>query len=511
MTVSTLTVVPEALASGTAPYAEPDPIRLTLLARSSDTTLQALARAARDDFPDWLQHVRPAASCKRPIRLAGTMNTVEAATGRLLSTVDTRDMPDGVLYKPCGNRRESMCPSCSARYKGDAYQIVRSLLVGGNGVPETVATHPAVFVTFTAPSFGEVHTRVVRKHTCAKRKGCDCRPEPCHARRDQPLCPHGRRLGCFARHDPGDKSLGTPLCLDCYQHNAQVVWNLASGELWRRTTIAIHRYLRRVARRLGVPGNRIRLCYGKAAKYQARGVIHFHAVIRLDGVDPDDKTAIIAPPPGIGIGDRIDAVEHAARVTAFTTDPHPTRPGGWPIAWGEQLDVRPITVAASGQVTDLMAAAYVAKYATKSTEVTGHVSGRLNDETVNLYADPDGTHTERLIEACWILGGPRDWRALRRRAHMLGFAGHFLTKSRSHPVTFQLQRNKRVVFRRAETTGPTEDTTVTEAPTLLVVNFLQFVGSGWHTTADAILANTSAALARDHQTLARQQIADLTG
>ena len=45
---------------------------------------------------------------------------------------------------------------------------------------------------------------------------------------------------------------------------------------------------------------------------------------------------------------------------------------------------------------------------------------------------------------------------------------------------------------------------------MLVVNFLQFVGSGWHNTGDAMLANTSAALAREHQTLARQQIQDLT-
>ena len=32
-------------------------------------------------------------------------------------------------------------------------------------------------------SFGTVHTRYVKKHTCAARGRCDCRPEPCHARR----------------------------------------------------------------------------------------------------------------------------------------------------------------------------------------------------------------------------------------------------------------------------------------------------------------------------------------
>jgi hypothetical protein len=99
----------------------------------------------------------------------------------ILSERSTRDLPDGVIYKPCGNRRATVCPHCSKVYQRDAYQIVRSLLVGGKGVPETVAQHPAVFPTLTAPSFGEVHTRVAQRHTCTDRRRCDCRPDPCHA------------------------------------------------------------------------------------------------------------------------------------------------------------------------------------------------------------------------------------------------------------------------------------------------------------------------------------------
>ena len=48
-----------------------------------------------------------------------------------------------------------------------------------------------------------------------------------------------------------------------------------------------------------------------------------------------------------------------------------------------------------------------------------------------------------------------------------------------------------------------------EQDTTLVVNFLQFVGAGWHTTADAMLANTSAAMAREHQETALQELATL--
>jgi len=510
VTVSTLTVAPETShVSGAAPCAEPTPALLAELARSPFAEHTALARAARPDYHRWLAHVQPAAGCTRPIRLSGLIDHIEAGTGRLLSTVSTADMPDGVIYKPCGNRRAAACPSCSETYRRDAYQLVRAGLIGGKGVPEHVAAHPAVFPTLTPPSFGEVHTRTVKRHTCVSRSRCDCRPEPCHARRDQPTCPHGAALACWARHADDDPRLGTPLCLDCYDHAAQVVWNNQAAELWRRTTIALRRHLRRLARVRGIDPDRVRLSFGKVAEMQRRAAVHFHAIIRLDGADPDDKDAILPPPPGIDAVDLVDAVEHAARATAFTTGPHPAHPGGWHIAWGEQLLTRIITIAADGQVTDGMVAAYLAKYATKSTEATGHVSARLTTDTIDLYADPQGTHAERLVNACWALGQAREWRGLWRWAHMLGFGGHFLTKSRTYSVTFTYLRNRRVIFRRTVHTGPQPADQAPVAETVLVVNFLQFVGSGWHTAGDALLANTSAAMAREHQRVAREQLAEL--
>jgi hypothetical protein len=449
----------------------------------------------------WLEHVRPAAACARPIRLAGDLYTARRTgpdSAEITSHRSTESMPDGVIYKACGNRRAAACPSCSERYKRDAYHVIRAGLVGGKGVPEHVATHPAVFPTFTAPSFGEVHTRVVKRHTCASRRRCDCRPDPCHARRSYDTCGHGVAMVCFARHEEDDKRVGTPLCLDCYDHAAQVVWNLTAGELWRRTTENLRKWLRRTARQRGLDPDRVKLSFGKAAEMQRRAVVHFHAIIRLDGRDPDNPAAILPPPPGIDAHDLVDAVARAAGMVAFTTDPHPANPNGWRIGWGDQIHTKVITVAAEGEVTDAMVAAYLAKYATKSTEITGHVSARLTDDTIDLYADPDGSHTERLIEACWILGVPRTWRGLRRWAHMLGFGGHFLTKSRTYSITFTMLREQRVQFRRTVTAGPDTATASPEQETTLVVNFLQFVGAGWHTTEDAMLANTSAALARAH-------------
>jgi hypothetical protein len=487
---------------------QPDPLQLGMLACSTDAHTQALARAAQPGYYAWLAHVQPAAGCTRPIRLAGTMTTIERETGRLLTAQDTANMPDGVIYKPCGNRRASVCPSCSQTYKRDAYQLLRAGLVGGKSVPETVATHPAVFPTFTAPSFGPVHTRNVDRHTCEDRRQCDCRPDVCYPRRaEQAECPHGARLMCFARHELGDSRIGTPLCLDCYDYDAQAVWNSQAGELWRRTRIAIERYLRRAAKERGVNPKAIRLSYGKVAEMQRRAVVHFHAIVRLDGYHPDDPDTVLPPPPGLYADDLVAAVAYAAAVTGFTSPGHPKRPEGWRIAWGDQLKTKVITVGVDGEVTDGMVAAYLAKYATKSTEETGHVSRPLTEETVNVYADPDGTHTERLIEACWMLGRPKDWRGLRRWAHMLGYGGHFLTKSRRYSVPFRYLREQRIRFRRASTTGP-ETTVDQDQEETLVVNFLQFVGAGWHTTGDALLANTSAAMARARQEAARDAMAN---
>ena len=112
---------------------------------------------------------------------------------------------------PCGDRRASVCPPCAETYRADTYQLIRAGLAGGKGIPESVAVHPCVFATFTAPSFGPVHARRVRQHTCTDRSHCACRPQPCHARREGGICPHGRPLACFVRHRCDDPALGQAL------------------------------------------------------------------------------------------------------------------------------------------------------------------------------------------------------------------------------------------------------------------------------------------------------------
>ncbi len=380
-----------------------------------------LARTGRGDYEQWLDHVTAAAACSRPIRLRGTLydvaKTGDSATITGIGSTDT--MPDGVIYKACGNRRASLCPACSKTYQQDAYQIIRAGLVGGRGIPDDVATHPAVFATFTAPSFGKVHTRHIQAHTCSDRRRCGCRPEPCHARRGAPRCSHGRPAFCFARHEEDDPRLGKPLCLDCYDHEHHVVWNRYAGELWRRTKQAIDRYLAKLAKRRGIPRvqvainpttgkavtvSPIRVSCGKAAEFQARGVVHFHVLLRLDGVDPDDLAAIVAPPAAFADTDLHDAIRHAAKQIRFRTPAHPDRLQGWAIEWGDfdkGGDARTVALSGTNQVTDSQVAGYLAKYATKSTEAAGLRSTRLDEDTVYDVANFGGNHIERLLAACW--------------------------------------------------------------------------------------------------------------
>ena len=67
-----------------------------------------------------------------------------------------------MIYTPCGDRRASVCPSCAETYRADTYQLIRAGLAGGKGIPATIDQHPCVFATFTAPSFGLVHSRRVQ-------------------------------------------------------------------------------------------------------------------------------------------------------------------------------------------------------------------------------------------------------------------------------------------------------------------------------------------------------------
>ena len=158
----------------------------TLSSIPSSPTSACSPRLHYAGYDAWLDHIWPAAACTRPIRLRGDIKHIDAATGELLRTIPTIGMPDWSIYKACGNRRATTCPGCAETYRRDAYHLLRAGLVGGKGVTPDVAGHPAVFVTFTAPSFGPVHSRPVRQHTCA-------RQDALHAASRNPATPAATR------------------------------------------------------------------------------------------------------------------------------------------------------------------------------------------------------------------------------------------------------------------------------------------------------------------------------
>jgi hypothetical protein len=237
-------------------------------------------------------------------------------------------------------------------------------------------------------------------------------------------------LSCGDKHDRNDHRLGEPLCADCYDYAGAVLFNACAPELWRRFTITLRRTL---ARQAGLTGKafatQARVSYAKVAEYQRRGVVHFHAIIRLDGpAGPADATPALAT-----IALLTNAIDLAARAVNVTTPAAPGLPART-LVWGRQLDVRPVS--AHGDVIDTKVAAYVAKYAIKAAECTGTLDRRLTPAD-RLAELPVRDHACRHIAACLRLGRLPQLSGLRLAAwaHMLGFRGHFSTKSRTYSVT----------------------------------------------------------------------------
>ena len=484
----------------------------------------ALARAG-DGYFTWLDHIWHAAACTRPIRLRGHVKHIDPATGELLRTVTTDTMPDQVMYKPCGNRRATTCPGCAETYRRDAYHLIRAGLTGGKGVTPAVATHPAVFATFTAPSFGPVHTRPVRQHTCDDRSRCACRPQPCHARRDVQTCPHGRPLACFTRHHRDDTRLGQPLCPDCYDYPAHVVWNNQAGELWRRTKQAIERHLGQLARRRGVPpsgspaGTASTAWWTRYASRTAKPPNTRPAAQSTStscsastATTPPTRTRSSprrppSPPP-------TSKTPYATPPPPSATAPHRTRPSR---PAGSSAGATSSTSASSPCPAPAPSPTWPSPATSPNTPpkapkppATPPPASPPTPSTCT--PTPTGTHPERLIAACWRLGRHPDHTSLRRWAHMLGFGGHFLTKARRYSIRFRDLREARIIYRRYHDTGPEHGpiraADHADEETTLIIGTLTYAGTGWKTSGDALLANTAADQARKRREAGRDELAD---
>jgi hypothetical protein len=462
------------MTAATAPRVEP----------TSRIVRDVLERAADPDrWERFERQLRSTGYCRRPVRLSGQVDAIDLETGELRTTYTTATEPDETLLKCCGNRREAVCPSCAATYRGDAFQLVAAGLRGGKGVPETVIDHPMIFLTLTAPSFGLVHSRRLTADGTARH----CRP-----RRHGEVCPHGARLSCGKVHAEDDPELGEPLCPDCFDYEHAVLWNAMAPELWRRTAIQIPRELARLAgigqRQLR---RRVRVSYVKVAEYQRRGALHFHAVIRLDAAADRLEPPLAEFTFDLLTRATLAAVEHVA--VRAPTPASATNPGQL-LRWGLQTEIRAIQ---DGGKSAIGAAAYIAKYATKSTEAAGGLMHRLEpSDLANLTVRP---HVRRLVECAWRLGAERHLAGLRLRrwAHALGFRGHCFTKSRRYSTTFTALRRARHehVLRRVHQGEPRDPwgRPVSEGASVEYRRWA-YTGTGHKTAGDAWLAKTGAAV-----------------
>ncbi|MEU2569034.1 replication initiator protein RepSA [Streptomyces althioticus] len=430
------------------------------------TTLGDLLRVASAvDYHRWEEQIRRTGGCADPIHLTGWTLHKDKTTGEILHRYSTEGEPGGRLRIACGNRRASRCPSCARTYAGDTYHLIRAGLAGDDrrDIPATVRDHPRVFLTLTAPSFGPVHNR----------------PD------------HGT-CRCGTRHAPDAPELGTALDPATYDYAGAVLFNNHAGQLWQRFTTRLRREL---AARAGLSRSQLadhcRVSYGKVAEFQKRGAVHFHAVVRLDGPDGPDT----APPSWATVQLLADAIRAAAAhpytsVSVPAAEDQPART----FRWGTQLDVRPVKAFGDGsELTEQAVASYVAKYATKAAENTGTLDRRIGElAELDRHQVPD--HTRRLIEACKTLDPLYPDRRLWAWAHMLGFRGHFSTKSRRYSTTLGELRQARADYRAAQEHAALglDDQ---EPDTVLVLADWQYAGHG-HTPGESALAAT---IARDLQ------------
>ncbi|GAB2972601.1 replication initiator [Saccharothrix stipae] len=425
-------------------------------------------RLRRADYRDWRDRVTGIGGCAQPIRMTGGWQVQDQASGALL------DWHGGDVFIPCGNRRESVCPSCSDRYAADAYHLMHAGLAGGSkGVPTSVTEKPRVFATLTAPSFGPVHNR----RTTSRGKALPC--------------------ACGTWHHPDDPAIGTPLDPATYDYVGSVLWQANAGELWHRFAQTLRRELMKAA---GLPvrefKDHARLSYAKVAEYQRRGLVHFHAVVRLDGPDgPADPT-----PPWVTAELLEAAITGAARAVALDQ----ALPDGTTttLRWGSQVDVRRIRptsaheVEENGEISETRLAGYVAKYATKGTG-----KSEAADRPIRSQLDIDHlrvhTHHRRIIQTAWDLGDLEQYSKLnlRRWAHMLAFRGHFLSKSRAYSTTFKAIRAERRAFRTAEML----DQLGHDPGTVLLVNDWTYTGTGYTDDAERELALAIAERTREQR------------
>ncbi|MGO2519192.1 MAG: replication initiator [Microbacterium sp.] len=375
---------------------------------------QLLTRASSSTYSAWWARVTASGYCAHPIHL--TRHDSAGAS---------------MIYARCKNRRSTVCPSCSDLYAGDTWHLVHAGLGGNDTIPATVAEHPAVFATLTAPGFGAVHS------TRADETGA---PRPCHPGPAE-TCRHGRTTSCTLVHQGDDELLGQPLCPDCYDYTGHVLTTWHTPALWDRFTRTLRRALR------AEHGTGLRVSFVKVVELQTRGIPHIHAVIRLDAAT---RAGTPTPPLEVISGEELSVLVHRAAASVHLDVP---APGGEvrTLRFGHQNDTQiltNITGDIDGAVLGRKVAGYLAKYVTKSVADAGLSPHRLNATAIDHLEVSD--HVRTLLHTIVNLSERvPEYSAIATWLHTLGYRGHITTKSRRYSTTMGALRARRAAHEQA--------------------------------------------------------------
>lgn len=274
-------------------------------------------------------------------------------------------------------------------------------------------------------------------------------------------------------HAPDAAVAGQPLCPDCYDYTAHVLWHAHASRLWDRFVIDVRR---RLASSVSLVQSHFaqhaRLSFARVAEYQKRAAVHVHAVVRLDGPAGSDDE-----PPAWGTTELLtDAVRASARRVLVRT-PYSLAVGELALRWGAQVDARSLRTDGDGPEDDAVAA-YVAKYVTKGASETGAGLDHPLTTWADIDSAPVSEHVRTLLHTAWRLGALPEYAPLRLRAwaHTLGYRGHILTKSRAYSTTYAALRAE-----RAHHMGHSD------VPEAVTERHWRFLGSG-HTPGAAFIA-----------------------
>ena len=440
-----------------------------------------------------LNEVRLAGNCSHPVRLSGEV--VDLATGEVRSR--------GLLVA-CKDRRQVVCPSCSALYKADAWILVSTGLEGGKDVPVSVSTHPRLFVTLTAPSFGQVHTissdgSCVRSDlkTAAVRTASQV-TSPCDAIDPVPLdASDGARGRSSSRSQLGaarpaltgalfsatndaanDAANGAYNCAlasaqsraatnaqlhahrcfmklgQCFTHHdhddpnlghplCPTCYDYVGAVIWNATVSKLWNNTVQWIRRLLAEASGL-----SQVNLRQVAQVHYLKVAELQRRGLVHMHVVIRLDGSGGPDDAVPEWMSSALLTSVVKEAVrravAVAPNGVICRWGTVMDLRQLPL--EGEDARKVAS-YLAKYSTKTTDGSRELAHRFHSRR-QIRTQVDDLHARRMAETTWDLASQAELSGLHLRdhAHTFGFTGQLITKSRGYSTTFTRLRQVRAEY-----------------------------------------------------------------